>query len=694
MQISHTLCIAAIALGTADALKLPSKRDQISGVPTGTSDAGEPCASVASALSVATTFPAQLAYDCLTSVPLQIDPALALAEALPDYVEWQSTLQYLEDPTPDYLQLRDPVDIRGNLDAITGNITSGGYANEYEFQVALWYLFTSAYDGHFYFTPDALSVFAFERSVSLVSVSLNGTDLPKIYSYNDIVDTQPPKSLKYTPSAVTMIDGISAQTYMETLEGFNNYQDPDAGFNANFWQMLPSGPNVGYYAYFGILNIGSTTQLTFENGTTRSYSNFAYNVTDFTGVDSGESFYETFCSGSPPSAPNSSTSANPYALTGGYQNPVIAINDSSYSVAGYFLNDTAHSNVAVLSVPSFEPNDALAFQSVVQSFLASARAAKKTQLIIDLRGNGGGDIVLGYDLFKQLFPLLEPYGASRLRDHESLDIIGQQFSALSANNTNEQSNNTNVQAATQSPYDYRTEVQANGKDFSSWEQLYGPYEVYGDEFTALLRYNLSDPASLTQGQINVTGYNDRSNVTTQPFASNNIIMLYDGTCSSTCTIFSEFMKTQGGVYSMVVGGFPYYGAMQGVGGTKGAQEYTFQNIYDTASATYSLGTEAQQEEWNSTDLALDPTPLGRSSQSSVNLRDNIREGDTSQTPLQFVYEAADCRIFYTPSMITNVQNLWNSVANITWGIGMSNSTCVKGSYGSPSALSGGAPYFG
>lgn len=31
---------------------------------------------------------------------------------------------------------------------------------------------------------------------------------------------------------------------------------------------------------------------------------------------------------------------------------------------------------------------------------------------------------------------------------------------------------------------------------------------------------------------------------------------------------------------------------------------------------------------------------------SFNFRNNIAEGDASITPLQFVYEAADCRLYY------------------------------------------------
>jgi hypothetical protein len=61
----------------------------------------------------------------------------------------------------------------------------------------------------------------------------------------------------------------------------------------------------------------------------------------------------------------------------------------------------------------------------------------------------------------------------------------------------------------------------------------------------------------------------------------------------------------------------------------------------------------------------------------INLRDQIRKGET--IPLQFTYEAANCRIFYTPQTFYNYTALWKYAADAIW----SNSTkfCVKNSTG-------------
>ena len=70
-------------------------------------------------------------------------------------------------------------------------------------------------------------------------------------------------------------------------------------------------------------------------------------------------------------------------------------------------------------------------------------------------------------------------------------------------------------------------------------------------------------------------------------------------------------------------------------------------------------------------------PLLRSTNAVVNSRDGLRQGDDTQTPLQFRYEPADCRIYYTPEMVVDVTAVWKSVADTAF-YGVSH--CVAGNY--------------
>jgi len=67
----------------------------------------------------------------------------------------------------------------------------------------------------------------------------------------------------------------------------------------------------------------------------------------------------------------------------------------------------------------------------------------------------------------------------------------------------------------------------------------------------------------------------------------------------------------------------------------------------------------------------------RSTDAVVNARDGIRKGDAGQTPLQFVYQPADCRIYYTPEMVIDETAVWKTVADTAFN-GISH--CVAGSY--------------
>lgn len=76
--------------------------------------------------------PAQLAWDCLQSIPLNATGALQLVQSLKPYIQFQSTLSWLKNPPRNYRKkLFGPVDLIGGLDRIAENITEKKYSGEY-----------------------------------------------------------------------------------------------------------------------------------------------------------------------------------------------------------------------------------------------------------------------------------------------------------------------------------------------------------------------------------------------------------------------------------------------------------------------------------------------------------------------------------------------------------------------------------
>lgn len=78
-------------------------------------------------------------------------------------------------------------------------------------------------------------------------------------------------------------------------------------------------------------------------------------------------------------------------------------------VTGYFLHDIS---TAVLSIPTFQTydqNSTQAFSAVIGQFLQSSKAAGMTKVVIDLQQNSGGNPLLAFDAFKQVYlPIICP----------------------------------------------------------------------------------------------------------------------------------------------------------------------------------------------------------------------------------------------------------------------------------------------
>lgn len=73
----------------------------------------------------------------------------------------------------------------------------------------------------------------------------------------------------------------------------------------------------------------------------------------------------------------------------------------------------------------------------------------------------------------------------------------------------------------------------------------------------------------------------------------------------------------------------------------------------------------------------------------MNLKDNLRQNDASATPLEFIYEAADCRMFFTAAMVTDPTELWKGVADRMFKGAAGMEQCVQGSTGDASSVSAG-----
>ena len=181
----------------------------------------------------------------------------------------------------------------------------------------------------------------------------------------------------------------------------------------------------------------------------------------------------------------------------------------------------------------------------------------------------------------------------------------------------------------------------------------------------------------------------------QPFKAEDIVILQDGACGSTCAIFAELMREQGRVQTIAIGGRPVNGPMQGVGGSKGSQVLRFDGLLsfanDTININAALGTTRKFDDSTATgrlvraEQVIKRVGLGDGNTpllGSVNALNNLREGDEINTPLEFVYEAADCKLFYTRETWSDPRALWKRIVDVRWRGGK----CVEGSTGDSTAI--------
>lgn len=296
------------------------------------------------------------------------------------------------------------------------------------------------HDGHFVYYPDSVTeIFSFARTTPLVSVSSDGMSIPEVYVYSDILATSRGNAT-FTPSSITEINGQDSIDWLLNFSQYGSLQDRDALWNNMFYvpaqvSLGASGTGTGTFSGGGRgrwIYPGPTTTLTFANGSSITNANYANVLVPFAGIQTGADIRKTYFT--PPQGQpepveslatisSSSAAPTPTPITTtipapGY--PSRFIREPNNLNSGYFLQGEGYDDVAVLAVPSFVGtlDDEKPFQDINTYFLNQAVVKGKKKLIIDVSANAGGTILQGYDLFKQLFPQILPYGATRFRAHE------------------------------------------------------------------------------------------------------------------------------------------------------------------------------------------------------------------------------------------------------------------------------------
>ncbi|KAH7203228.1 hypothetical protein BKA60DRAFT_656445 [Fusarium oxysporum] len=653
------------------------------------SSSPEPCALITKQIrehqkynnSASVQFPVQLAEDCLQSMPFYPELADLFLEELGKYVQWQSTLETLKNPPDTYMS--SPTDILDGLETIRNT----KYSSQWQFDQAIKALINSANDGHFYVELCSFTPFTFMRNTALVSVSMDGIKAPEIYT---LTDAELLNRAQAEVSPVVSIDGRDASSYLKEIEDQVLSQDPDARYNTLFFSFSgnPGGVLDGRNVYPG----SNITTLEFRNGSTLEVKNMAKLNDPGFEARNGKDVFDMYCRPTPSnSSDNSSTSepdVKPPLKSGpvGYPEPLIR--DPYNQMNGYYLDD----DTVVMMIPSFDgdglpPNQSLTFGHYATKIVSKALADGRTKLIIDVSGNPGGDVDRAFNLFKLFFPSEFPYSANRFRRHEVSEGLVKIFSAVNRSTALENiPNNVDFMA-------YSVAVTPDQEaGFESYEDFLGDTTDLGTPVSSLFAsFNFTEASGNSDTPIR--GYAGRPLNRTQPFKAGNILIIGDGLCASTCSIFVNLMTNIGGVRALPFGGHPNGQPMQIMGGVRGSQTLTFDDIATAVSVAKAVYRETPEKlefitkEENERLMKLAPRPLEefpiKLGAGQVNFLNAYQEGD-DDLPLQFQYQAGDCRLYYTAENIYHPETIWKSAKEAIWG----NRSCVKGSTGGTGSLEG------
>lgn len=417
---------------------------------------------------------------------------------------------------------------------------------------------------------------------------------------------------------------------------------------------------------------------------------------DFSGIHDGEKFQEAFeivpddveddddDDSRTPDIGRASSSDDggddPPVRVQGYPSPVVK--HSYNSIAGYFLNDEEHQDVAVLSILSFLPiglqlsqlttfnitEYVLEARDVIVEFIHAAQEDGRDKLVLDLSANGGGSILFAQEVYRLLFPDGDFTSYDRYRLNEALEASAaadyEQFLSMFVSTTY--------------PIDVDGEKMKDGDDFI------GPFTAGGQNVTAPFQLDLSTPWAVDTWINGFEPVRQLTAIPTAPFEPENIIIVTDGTCASACGILTGLLTRNHGIRTLALGGRPNHLPMQSMGGVRGTLVSLSSDIltafkqFTRAVSTSSTSRSILEDITDSIpSFSLPPLkPLIRGDAGGrVNSRNGYSTDDIDGLPLHFKYEAANGRLFYTQLMSADVRETWRRAAGVAWR----GEKCVRGS---------------
>ncbi|KLU86097.1 hypothetical protein MAPG_05116 [Magnaporthiopsis poae ATCC 64411] len=496
--------------------------------------------------------PPSVALNCLHSIEVDARRDVALIDYLSPFLQELSTIGYLKNPPPGYLV--PGVDLIGAMGEMRKKVTDGKYSSQYEFVTELVNVFSAASEGHFFYFPGLLNALQFARGISLVSASSDGIQLPKVYAAADMLRRA---ATGFTPSEVVEIDGEPVESVLRAASFYTTHQDPDSKYN----QLFARGTTVTGSFVTGLREVPENTTFKFANNTVRTVPNYALFARSrlqlWNNINTGADVHRAFeiPSGSSSSAEslehakrdleNDLVPERPLARR---QSPKDALSGKEEVVEkdpwdttfGIFLGGgSQYRDTCVLRVLTFSPDESLnvtdaqhrrEMRRLTRSLVKKCKDAGRTKLVIDFQSNPGGNFWAGLEMYRNLFPKSEAFQAIRWRATPALRHY------------------SNALWGTVAEDDLWGRVRTlKFTNFSSSDEFFGPDKtVKQDDVT---NRALVDGRTADDGDATLMGFDAADTGAPQepPFKPEDVIVVTDGSCSSTCAGITGLMTREVGV---------------------------------------------------------------------------------------------------------------------------------------------------
>ncbi|PHH79996.1 hypothetical protein CDD82_2042 [Ophiocordyceps australis] len=309
------------------------------------------------------------------------------------------------------------------------------------------------------------------------------------------------------------------------------------------------------------------------------------------------------------------------------------------------------------------------YSDTLKEIIAKTKETGRTKMIIDISGNAGGSANRLYNMFRTFFPDKLPNEALRFRRHPAAETMVEAFRVL------------NDTEATEFPsLALRAVAGPNleGK-FETPEELLGEQTL--SQVKVSSAYNL-DYNLISKKADPIAGFGEAAKVQNAefPIAAENMVIMGNGHCHSSCAEFVHFMTTNARIKTVAFGGQPKAGPMQIIGGVRGALVVPFEQISALTGEALDIINDPQAKEVRREKIAMDAVPIPfqdlpiRLLGGSVNYESVFPTPD-AQVPLQFETKNADCRLFYTAENIMDPTTTWKAAKEVAWG----GAKCVEGS---------------